>query len=152
MTKRVKTKILVNDPQHIPMYRTAGSAAADLVANIPVNHNGERLLNLMPGNVETIDLGFSIEVPEGYEAQIRARSGLAQKGIQVTNGIGTIDSDYRGPVKVILNNAGREIVPIRHGDRVAQLVIQPVLHIEWQVVQELSDTERGAGGFGSTGK
>lgn len=133
------------------MYKTKGSAAADLIANIPENDLGERIIRLAPGHIETIDCGFSMALPPGWEAQIRCRSSMAQKGVQVTNGIGTIDDDYRQNIKVILNNAGREIVNIKHGERFAQMTIKPVWYFSWNIVDELDVTERGESGFGSTG-
>lgn len=133
------------------MYKTKGSAAADLIANIPANDVGERILRLAPGHIETIDCGFSMALPPGWEAQIRPRSGLAQKGVQVTNSPGTIDDDYRGRLMVVLNNAGREIVNIKHGDRFAQMALKPVWYFSWNIVDELESTERGDAGFGSTG-
>jgi dUTP pyrophosphatase len=90
-------------------------------------------------------------LPPGWEAQIRPRSGLAQKGVQVTNSPGTIDDDYRGRLMVVLNNAGREIVNIKHGDRFAQMALKPVWYFSWNIVDELESTERGDAGFGSTG-
>jgi dUTP pyrophosphatase len=147
---RIPVKIKADSPQFIPMYKTKGSAAADLIANIPPNDIGERIIRIAPGHIETIDCGFTMALPPGWEAQIRARSGLAQKGIQVTNGIGTIDDDYRGRIMVIINNAGREIVNIKHGDRFAQMALKPVWYFEWNIVSELDETDR-KGGFGSTG-
>lgn len=149
--QRIPIKIKADNSQFIPMYKTKGAAAADLIANIPENDVGERTVVLTPGSVVTIDAGFSMALPEGWEAQIRARSGLAQKGIQVTNSPGTIDSDYRGRIAVILNNAGKEIVVIKHGDRFAQMLLKPVYFFAWNIVSDLDSTERGAGGFGSTG-
>ncbi len=146
----VPARIVPDDPVFIPMYRTAGSAAADLVANIPPDAVGNRLIRLLPGHIETIDCGFSMALEPGWEAQIRCRSGLAQRGVQVTNGVGTIDDDYRGRVGVILNNVGKEIVVIKHGDRIAQMALKPVYHFGWQIVEKLEETAR-QGGFGSTG-
>lgn len=133
------------------MYKSRGAACCDLIANIPPNELGERIIRLAPGHSETIDCGFSMALPPGWEAQLRCRSGMAQKSIQVTNGIGTIDDDYRGRVMVILNNAGREIVNIKHGDRFAQMALKPVFYFQWNIVNALDETERGEGGFGSTG-
>lgn len=144
-------KIKADSSQFIPMYKTKGSSCADLVANIPENDRGDRIVQLLPGHVVTIDAGFSMALPSGWEAQIRPRSGLAQKGIQVTNSPGTIDDDYRGRLGVILNNTGREIVNIRHGERFAQMALKPVWHFQWNIVDELDETERSDGGFGSTG-
>ena len=146
LSKRIPARIKVVDARFIPMYATKDAACADLVANVP-----EGLVRLAPGQVATIDCGFSMALPSGWEAQIRCRSSLAQKGVQVTNSPGTIDADYRGPVKVILNNCGKEIVNIEHGKRFAQMALKPVWYFNWNVVNELDSTERGVGGFGSTG-
>lgn len=113
---------------------------------------GERVLKIPPGHVAIVDTGIKIQLPHGWEAQVRARSGLATHGIQVTNGIGTIDEDFTSEkIGVILNNVGREIVMIKHGERIAQLLIKPVWYVAWNIVSELEPTER-KGGFGSTGK
>jgi dUTP pyrophosphatase len=133
------------------MYKTKGSAAVDLIANVPEDDKGDRIVRLLPGHIETIDAGFSMALPAGWEAQIRPRSGLAQRGVQITNSPGTIDEDYRGRLQVIVNNAGKEIILIKHGDRFAQMLLKPVWRFQWNMVKELSVTERGTGGFGSTG-
>ena len=148
---RIPVKIKADSPQFIPMYKTKGAAAADLVANIPANEAGERVVHLGPGHIAVIDCGFNMALPPGWEAQVRCRSGLATRGVQVTNGIGTVDDDYRGRITVILNNAGREIVNIKHGDRFAQFALKPVWYFAWDVVDYLDETERGEGGMGSTG-
>lgn len=131
----------------LPSRATEGSSGYDLHAAVEgdvVIAAGERTL---------IDTGFSIAVPAGYEAQIRPRSGLALKhGIVLPNSPGTIDADYRGELKVIVLNAGREPFAVRRGDRIAQLVIAPVEVAEWCEVAELSPTGRGAGGFGHSGR
>lgn len=107
---------------------------------------------LAPGEVRLVPCGFAIALPSGYEAQVRPRSGLASKhGVTVLNAPGTIDSDYRGEVKVLLINHGRVHVTIEPGMRIAQLVVAPVTRVEWQPSDALADTERGAGGFGHTG-
>ncbi len=130
-----------------PHYQTAGSAGADLHADL------ERPLTLVPGQRALVPTGFAIELPEGYEAQIRARSGLAvRSGVGLPNGPGTVDSDYRGEIQVALINWGHESVTIQRGDRIAQLVVAPVARASFELVETLVDTERGAGGFGSTGK
>ena len=149
---RIPVKIKADNPQFIPMYKTAGSVAADLVANIPANETGDRVIHLGPGHIEVIDCGFNMALPVGWEAQIRCRSGLATRGVQVTNGIGTIDSDFRGRVTVIVNNAGREIINIKHGDRFAQMALKPVWYFAWDVTDVLDETERGENGLGSTGQ
>lgn len=148
---RVPVKIKAEDPRFIPMYKTKGAAAADLIANIEPNEKNERAIRLMPGHIEVVDCGFSMALPPGWEAQIRARSGLASRGVTMANGVGTIDDDYRGRVTAILQNNGREIVVIKHGDRIAQMLLKPVYYFQWAVVDQLDETERGEGGFGSTG-
>ena len=142
---KVTTKIVCDDPKFLPKYQTEGSACVDLMANIPAP------ISMAPRTIVTIDCGFSMEIKPGYKAVIVARSGFASRGLLVPNGPGQIDSDYRGKVKVILMNAGREIILINPGDRVAQMHIEPVLLFDWVVSTELSETERGTGGFGSTG-
>ncbi len=130
----------------LPAYATSDSAGVDLLAAI------EKDFLLSPGERKLIPTGISLSLPRGYEAQIRPRSGLALKnGITVLNSPGTIDSDYRGEVSVILVNLGQAFVTVERGMRVAQLVIAPVKRIAWNVVRSLDESERGAGGFGSTG-
>lgn len=133
----------------LPSYETAGAAGADLRANLP----DRGCLVLQPGARNLVPTGLRIEIPAGYEVQIRPRSGLALKhGITLPNTPGTIDSDYRGPLGVILMNAGQEPFQIAHGDRIAQMVVAPVLQARFEVADALSGTERGDGGFGSTGQ
>ena len=128
----------------LPAYATPGAAGMDVVAAEEVT--------LAPGGRHPVATGFSVAIPEGFEIQVRPRSGLALKhGITVPNTPGTIDSDYRGELKVILINHGAEPFPIHRGDRIAQLVLAPVTLAAWVEVAELDETERGAGGFGSTG-
>lgn len=130
----------------IPEYKTEGSAGADCFARID-----EKVI-VKPGDVETIPLGFSVEIPDGFEMQIRGRSGLARKNhVQVFNSPGTIDSDYRGECGAILYNASDEDFIIYPGDRIAQAIIAPVIRAEWELSEDLSETQRGDGGFGSTG-
>jgi dUTP pyrophosphatase len=130
----------------LPAYATAGAAGMDLVAAIPAP------VELAVGKRMAIPCGIRIAVPEGYEAQVRARSGLALKhGLVVPNGPGTIDSDYRGELAVILANLGDAPVRIERGMRIAQLVVAPVARVEWARVAALPPTARGAGGFGHTG-
>ena len=129
----------------LPAYATAGAAGMDVVA--------AEALTLMPGARAAVPTGFAIAIPDGYEVQVRPRSGLALKhGITCLNTPGTIDSDYRGEVKVILANLGSEPFAIARGDRIAQLVAAPVLHATIEEVAELDETARGGGGFGSTGR
>ena len=106
---------------------------------------------LYPGEIKVINLGFSVEVPNGYELQVRSRSGLATKGCFVVNGVGCIDSDYRGDVGVILGNMSQGIIPLVKGIRIAQLKLSAAPNINWEVIDEVSETDRGTGGFGSTG-
>jgi dUTP pyrophosphatase len=130
----------------IPAYATPGSAGLDLCARIPFE------IYLQPGVRVTIPTGIAVELPEGFEAQIRPRSGLAHKyGVTVLNSPGTIDSDYRGEVGVIMINQGDEAFKITPNDRIAQMVIAPFVRVELVQSGALVDTERGAGGFGSTG-
>ncbi|ESQ80731.1 dUTP diphosphatase [Asticcacaulis sp. YBE204] len=133
----------------LPAYETEGSAGLDLRAAIA---EGE-VLTLKPLGRALVPTGLKVAVPLGFEVQVRPRSGLALKfGITCLNSPGTVDSDYRGEVGVILINLGSEDFEIRRGDRIAQMIVARHARIEWSVVESLSDTERGAGGFGSTGK
>ena len=128
----------------LPDYATAGAAGMDVLAAEDVS--------LAPGARHAVATGLAFAIPHGYEIQVRPRSGLAlQHGITVPNTPGTIDSDYRGELKVILINHGADTFEIRRGDRVAQLVLAPVTRASWLKVDELDHTERGEGGFGSTG-
>ena len=132
----------------LPSYQTEHAAGLDLIAALPA----DKPVAIAPGARALIPTGIAIALPPGTEAQVRPRSGLALKhGIGVPNTPGTIDSDYRGELKVILINHGAEPFAIHRGDRVAQLVLAPVTLAEWDEVAELDDTARGAGGFGSTG-
>lgn len=132
-----------------PQYQSHGAAGMDLSACLSEGQEG---LTLRPGEIVRAPTGWAIAVPPGYEAQVRARSGLASKhGITPVNGVGTIDSDYRGEVQVALINLGREPFTITHAMRIAQLVIAPVARAQLVEVAELDQTQRGSGGFGSTG-
>ena len=136
----------------LPSYETPGSAGADLRANLKAEDRATGF-TLDPMHRAVVPTGLRVEIPAGYEMQIRPRSGLALKfGITLPNTPGTIDSDYRGPLGVALINLGAEPYTIHHGDRIAQAVIAPVVQAGFEVVEALSDTARGAGGFGSTGK
>ena len=129
-----------------PSYETDGSAGMDIRAYL------EEPVIIEPGKRALIPTGLFMEFEKGYEVQIRARSGLAVKhGIGLVNGVGTIDNDYRGEVKVALINMGDDAFAVKNGDRIAQMVISPVIQAEIEPAEELSDTERGKGGFGSTG-
>lgn len=133
----------------LPAYQTEGAAGLDLIAALDVQHP----LVLAPGARALVPTGLVMELPQGYEAQVRPRSGLALKhGITVLNSPGTIDSDYRGEVQVILVNLGQAPFEVRRGERIAQLVISPVTHAQFAAVNNVSATARGKGGFGSTGK
>jgi dUTP pyrophosphatase len=135
----------------LPTYQTAGAAGADLCANLPEAQRAGGIV-IAPGGRVLVPTGLRVAVPEGYEMQVRPRSGLALKhGITLPNTPGTIDSDYRGPLGVIVMNLGAEPFTVRHGDRIAQAVIAPVVQAGFAVVEVLDDTGRGAGGFGSTG-
>ena len=138
---------LVTKSGNIPAYETEGSAGMDLKAVL-----NESVI-LAPGERRLIPTGLFIELPQGYEAQVRARSGLAIKhGITLINCVGTIDSDYRGEIQVPLVNLGQEDFEIKNGERIAQMVIAKYEQISWKITDELSETERGAGGFGHTGR
>ncbi|MCR9149740.1 MAG: dUTP diphosphatase [Rhodobacteraceae bacterium] len=136
----------------LPGYETAGAAGADIRANLrPEDRDSGFILDPMLRAV--VPTGLRIEVPDGFEVQIRPRSGLALKhGISLPNTPGTIDSDYRGPLGVLLINYGREPFLIRHGDRIAQMIVAPVVQARFSVVDALGETARGSGGFGSTGQ
>lgn len=135
----------------LPAYQTAGAAGADLCANFPLDDRAQGL-TLAPLQRAVCPTGLRVAIPEGYEMQIRPRSGLATRhGITLPNTPGTIDSDYRGPLGVALVNLGTEPYTIRHGDRVAQAVVAPVVQAGFAVVESLDATARGEGGFGSTG-
>lgn len=133
----------------LPGYATAGAAGADLRAQFP----DRAAVTIGPGERRLIPTGLRLEIPDGYEVQIRPRSGLALKeGITLPNSPGTIDSDYRGPLGVILLNAGDAPVTISHGQRIAQMVVAPVVRARFDRVESLGATGRGDGGFGSTGR
>jgi dUTP pyrophosphatase len=131
----------------VPKYATAGSSGLDLTADV----EGEAVL--MPGEIKLISSGIYVSIPEGYEAEIRPRSGLALKhGIGLVNSPGTIDSDYRGLLSLIMINHGKEPFKIRRGDRIAQMVIKEVMKADIEVTDDLDDTVRSSGGFGHTGR
>jgi dUTP pyrophosphatase len=133
----------------LPAYQTAGSAGLDIAACLPEDRP---TLVIRPGDIVAVPTGLAMAIPEGCEGQVRARSGLATKhGIALPNAPGTIDSDYRGELKIALINLGKEPFTIEHGMRIAQLVIAPVTRVEVGQVDSLDATARGAGGFGSTG-
>jgi len=132
----------------LPAYKTLGAAGADICANF--EHDDYKIIT--PGKWALIPTGLCVAVPEGFEVQVRPRSGLAwNKGVTVLNSPGTIDSDYRGEIMVNLINHGELGLKITHGMRIAQLVVSPVVQASFSVVDSLGSTERGSGGFGSTG-
>jgi len=143
----VVVKIVNESGNPLPAYATEGSVGMDLCAHI------HESVVLEPLERKLIPTGLFIELPDGYEAQVRPRSGLALKqGITCLNSPGTIDADYRGEIGVILINLSNEMQVIKNGDRIAQMVIAPVTQISWEPATALTPTNRGAGGFGSTGK
>lgn len=143
----MKVKIKLLDPcAALPKYATEGSSGMDLYACV------KEPVRIEPLERVVVPTGLSIEIPEGFEAQVRPRSGLAAKyGITILNSPGTVDSDYRGELKVILVNLSKEPYIITPGERIAQLVFVKVEKVEWEVVESLSESKRGGGGFGSTG-
>ncbi|WP_341211261.1 dUTP diphosphatase [uncultured Limimaricola sp.] len=155
MDKRIGLKLSWTDGADralpLPAYQTAGAAGADLVANLDPGDRATGIV-LAPGTRALVPTGLRVAVPDGYELQLRPRSGLALKhGITLPNSPGTIDSDYRGPLGVIVLNAGQDSFTVTHGMRIAQAVLAPVVRADFEMVDDLDDTARGAGGFGSTG-
>ncbi len=142
----MQIRIVNKSTNELPHYATKASAGVDLRANIKTD------IIMKPMERTIVPTGLYLEIPVGYEAQVRPRSGLAiKKGITVLNTPGTIDADYRGELMVILINLSNETFVVKHGDRIAQMVIAAHEQAEWELVESLSDTERGSGGFGSTG-
>jgi dUTP pyrophosphatase len=150
MTVRVEVKLLPHgEGLALPAYQTAHAAGLDLLAAVA----RDAPLLLEPGRTALVPTGLTIALPEGFEAQVRPRSGLAAKhGITVLNAPGTVDADYRGEIAVLLINHGSEAFTIARGERIAQMVIAPVSHAEFVPVTTLPETARGSGGFGSTGR
>ena len=143
----VQIKVINNSSNPLPQYATPGSAGMDLRAFL------KEPVSLQPGERQLVPTGLFLQIPEGYEGQVRPRSGLALKqGITCLNSPGTVDSDYRGEIKVILVNLSNEVQVLHSGDRIAQLVIQKVEKADMVIVDRLTETVRAAGGFGSTGK
>ena len=144
---KIKVRVINQSNNLLPEYATEGAAGMDIRANI------DGPIVLQPMERFLVPTGLFIELPPGYEAQVRPRSGLAVKqGITCLNSPGTIDSDYRGEVRVILINLSHEDQTIHHGDRIAQMVIHPVEQIKWKTVKKIGETKRNDGGFGHTGK
>lgn len=145
--EKIIVKVIKDEGVTLPKYETSGAAGMDVRANISEP--------IVLGSLDRalIPLGLRLEIPEGYEVQVRPRSGLALKhGIGMANSIGTIDSDYRGEIGAIIVNLSKEPYTIQPQERIGQLVLNKVSQIEWEVVEKLSESERGSGGFGSTGK
>jgi len=150
MIERFEARILRINPEQqdipIPTYATAGSAGMDICAAV------EKDMEISPGDTVLIPTGFIIELSQGYEAQVRPRSGLAIKhNIGILNSPGTIDSDYRGEVKIILTNFGKKPYIIHRGDRIAQMIVSKYERVHWKEVSSLAESVRGEGGFGHTG-
>ncbi len=146
MSQSIKIKCVKKDGAVLPVYKTSGAAGADVCALV------EETVAIEPGMSAMIPTGLFFEIPEGYEIQVRPRSGLAFKNsVTVINTPGTIDSDYRGELNVLLINHGKEKFLVNSGDRIAQIIVAPVTQGIFETVESLSETERGAGGFGSTG-
>lgn len=147
--EKIKVKITRLRPNYdlpLPQYATDGSAGMDLYADL------DDEITIKPGEIALIPTGIAIELPLGYEAQIRPRSGLAiNHGITLLNTPGTIDSDYRGEIKIILINLGKQNFTIKRGDRIAQIIITKYAKVEWEETNKLNSTKRGSGGFGHTG-
>lgn len=147
VNKRMKVKIVNISGNELPAYSTSQSAGMDLRANL-----SEPIL-MKPMQRALVPTGLFIQLPDGYEAQVRPRSGLAiNKGVTVLNSPGTIDADYRGEIKVILINLSQEDFLVNHGERIAQMIISSYKQIDWEPVAQLEESERGQGGFGHTGK
>lgn len=142
----VRFKAVTPNPAPVPAYQTPGAAGMDVSARV------DQPVILQPGDIAVIPTGWAIAIEKGYEGQVRPRSGLSTKhGISVPNAPGTIDCDYRGELRIALINLGRAPFTVENGMRIAQLVIAPVSHAQVEIVEELDDTARGTGGFGSTG-
>lgn len=142
----VKVKIINRSKHELPAYETLFSAGMDVRANLTTP------ITLQPMERTLVPTGLFIQLPEGYECQIRPRSGLAfKKGISIVNSPGTIDADYRGEIGIILINLSNESFVINDGERICQMVVKQYSRVEWEIVESLDDSERGAGGFGHTG-
>ena len=153
MTVAVAVRRLPGRDPNLPLpgYATAGAAGMDLCANLAPEQRADGL-SIAPGERALVPSGLAVAIPDGFEVQVRPRSGLALKhGVTLVNSPGTIDSDYRGEVAMILVNHGAEPFTVEHGMRVAQLVLAPVTRLVWRETATLDDSARGAGGFGSTG-
>lgn len=138
----MEVKLKLSPVARTPKKMTPFSSGYDIFSNYPTR--------IWPMKIETIVTGLKMEIPQGYEGQVRIRSSMAKKGLILVNGVGTIDSDYRGEIKLLLSNIGNVPVDIDVGTRVAQIVFAPVVHVDFKEVDHLSETDRGSGGFGST--
>lgn len=155
----VPTKIKAVDPRFIPTYESADAACADLVANIHKDTEGARfdqsvskwIVQIPSRTLVSIDTGFAMQLPPGWQAEVSARSGWGKRGLIVTNAPGQIDGDYRGPLCVLLGNVSKEILVVKDGDRIGQIKPTPVFRFDWEPTDKLDETVRGSGGFGSTG-
>jgi dUTP pyrophosphatase len=144
--ENLKIRVINTSGNPLPEYATASSAGMDIRAML-----GEPVV-LMPGQRTLVPTGLKVEIPDGYEMQLRPRSGLAlRSGITLVNTPGTIDADYRGEIGVILINLSQEPFTINPGERICQAVVAPVVHIQWEEASDLTESERGAGGFGHSG-
>ncbi len=144
LVRRVRHR---DDQLPLPAYESAGAAGLDLRADV------DESIVLAPGERALIPTGLVVELPDGCEAQLRPRSGLALRhGVTLLNSPGTIDSDYRGEIKILMINLGGEQMSIERGDRIAQMVVAPVVRVRWREAEDLSETRRGEGGFGHTGR
>lgn len=146
MGRRIKTQIVPISDEFVPEYQTEGSACCDVRANL-----AGLTITLGAGESGKIPVGFKLQLPPGYEAQIRSRSGMAARAVFLSNGIGTIDEDYPDEVAVLLTNLGSEPLEIKHGDRIAQMALKPVFYFDFDVVDTLDSSTDRMGGFGSTG-
>jgi dUTP pyrophosphatase len=148
----VLTDIKADDPMFLPKYATDGSANVDLVANVPPDTTGRKIATIPPGRCAMIDCGITLGVPKGFKVCISARSGHAKAMMIVPNAPGQIDQDFTGRIMVLIANVGKNIMAVEHGERFAQMWIEPAWRFKWNEVKEFPETGRGAGGFGSTGK
>lgn len=146
----MKVQIVNRSGFELPAYQTAGAAAFDIRAFIAEPNTDVEFID--PGDIVIIHTGLFVAIPQDFELQIRSRGSVASKGIIIINAPGTIDSDYRGEIKILMGNVGKERFIVNHGDRIAQGVVAVASQIHWEEVKELNTTKRGAGGFGSTGK
>lgn len=143
---KIEVKVVASQGAVVPVYKTEGAAGADVCAFVT------ETVTIEPGTFAMIPTGLFFEIPQGYEIQVRPRSGLAAKnGITVLNTPGTIDSDYRGELKIILINLGKQAFVVNNGERIAQIIVSPVTVADFKITDSLSDTQRGEKGFGSTG-